>query len=214
MPLPGLDRFSHGISAAALIRGPYSAEFLDSIQPVYVVGQLDEADDRVAYWYMTNRFIGAVAAQWSSYILRVSSGLAIVDGLSFNNSTGAVQFMQVGNGPRGVGWPVSEVAGTLANQYGGRAGVASPKSLAPVISDIRNNAGAAMTGVAINLSLGANGTGKPVYSWREGTLPQFILTPALNGGSEVALICEPTVVNSPLSVSAWGRWFPEAPVTV
>ena len=182
------------------------------MQPVYLCGAAEaETDDRIAYWFMTNRFIGAVAGQWSSYVLRCSRGLAVIDGLVISNGNAAVQFLQCGLGSRGAGWPVSEVSATISNQFGTRSRSTAPSPLPPVVSDIRNNAAAAIAPVAIQLPLGANGTGRPCYSWREGTLPSYVLTPPLNGGSEYALIVEPTTVNQSLSLSAWGRWFPEAP---
>jgi hypothetical protein len=198
-PLPGIDRWTTILRNAFRHRGPYPFTIDVSGQPVFDLStEHPEFDDQMVYWNTTSRSVAALAANFSTIIMRCGSGRAIVDGVSILAQAG-LQTMVL-NLVSGLAAVNSAVA-FQDNAYVSRPNVAFPISLGPLDINVEQTVGGRLAAVGYSVSLPA-GVGLQL-SWKNGTLPPFLISP------NVSLVLETNLVNQPLGAAMWGRWFPE-----
>lgn len=207
MALIGIDRWMVLMKRAMRFRGPYALDGGEQLQPGYdLATEHPEFDDQIAYWHTTVRSIGALAANFSTGIIHCTQGRAIVDGIQITGQA-AVQLyvmnLVTGHDPT-TGTPI---ASWMSNCFVGRQGRAQPISLAPITCHIEQSVGGRLAGAGFGGTVPAAGD---QFSWREGSMPPWIISQ----GSQFALpdaafVIETNVVNLPLGFAAWGRWFPE-----
>lgn len=196
--IPGLDRWTQVLRNAFRHRGPEEFLLEDRMSSVFDAGtDHPEFDDAIAYWYARNQNQNAVAAQFGIVSINCAVGRAVIDGISINEQAG----LQAFNIGLSGGTALNALVALAANPFTSRVGATPPQGVGPITSNSTTAAASLLLGNAIAVSTPA---GQGIVLGRlSGTLPQFIISPGF------ALTIETNAVNLNISVSVWGRWFPE-----